>query len=198
MEKVDARGMKCPAPVIETRKALGAIDSGEIEVLVDSEASRDNVMKMAGSQGCDVRYEELQGGYAVTITKQSMVSTECESIFASGENKPLVFLIKSSYFGAGDDRLGKILMRSFLFSLTELDREIKAVIFMNSGIFLTTPGSEVLDILKKLQERGVEILSCGTCLDYYQKKEEIQVGQVTNMYSSVDYITMAGVKTIII
>ena len=56
------------------------------------------------------------------------------------------------------------------------------LIFINSGVRLTTEGSEVLESLKALSEKGVEILSCGTCLDFYHLKEKLKVRVVSNMF----------------
>ncbi len=198
MQTVDARGLACPGPVLETKKMLESMKEGELEVLVDNEVSRDNVLKLANSGGHRANAEKRAGGYAVTITKSSMLTSGVEGIFSGSDNMPLVVLVKSGVFGSGDDDLGRILMRSFLYTLTELDKDIKAVILMNGGIFLALEGSEVLETLMTLQGRGTEVLVCGTCLDFFEKKNQLRVGSITNMYSSVDYLSMDGVKTIVI
>lgn len=198
MQTVDARGLSCPGPVLETKKVLESMKEGELEVLVDNDVSRDNVLKLAASAGHRTSVEKRAGGYAVTITKSSMLTSGVEGIFSGSDNMPLVVLIKSGVFGTGDDELGRILMRSFLYTLTELDKDIKAVILMNSGIFLALEGSDVLEMLSSLQASGTEVLVCGTCLDFYGRKDQLRVGSVTNMYSSVDYLSMGGVKTIVI
>jgi selenium metabolism protein YedF len=82
-------------------------------------------------------------------------------------------------------------MKSFLYALTQVEN-IKQMIFMNSGVFLTTEGSDVLESLKTMEESGVEILSCGTCLDYYGLKDKLAVGEVTNMYTAVELLTSAA------
>jgi len=197
MNQVDARGLACPGPVISTKKALDAIAEGHVEVLVDNEIARDNVLKLARSSGWDSSFRPVQGGYAVNITKKTVSTVSgLESMLGTRKDGPLVVLITSHLFGRGDEELGRILMRSFLVSLSELDREIRAVLLMNSGVFLSTRGSEVAEYLKALESRGTQILSCGTCLDYYGRKDQLVAGSVTNMYSALDTMTLEGVRTL--
>ncbi|NLJ56979.1 MAG: sulfurtransferase-like selenium metabolism protein YedF, partial [Firmicutes bacterium] len=102
-----------------------------------------------------------------------------------------IFLITSPTLGQGSEELGKMLMRSFMYSQQELESLPDKMLFFNSGVFLTTAGSPVLDELKQLKDRGVEILSCGTCLDYYQLQDKLEIGSVTNMYDTVENISLA-------
>lgn len=96
-----------------------------------------------------------------------------------------VVLITSDLFGEGDGRLGEILMKAFLNTLWDSESRPESIIFINNGVKLTTEGSEVLDVLNLLEESGVRLLSCGTCLDYYNLREKLKVGQVTNMKATV-------------
>jgi selenium metabolism protein YedF len=97
-----------------------------------------------------------------------------------------VILVASEFLGAGDDKLGSMLMKSYMYALTESDVKPKTMLFLNSGVKLTTEGSDSLESIKTLESQGVEIMSCGTCLDFYGLKEKLAVGQVTNMYSIVE------------
>jgi selenium metabolism protein YedF len=186
-EIVDARGLNCPQPVILTKRAM---DKGEVErlvTIVDRTAALENVTKLARSQGYEVEVEDKEGDYYITMVRSREISAQ-----DAGDQEDVAILITSRYFGQGDEELGKILMRSFLYTLTELNGRVKNIIFMNSGVFLTTEGSEVLEILQSLSQEGVEILSCGTCLDFYGLKDKLAVGDVTNMYTATDILSRAG------
>jgi selenium metabolism protein YedF len=185
-EIVDARGLNCPQPVILTKRVM---DKGEVErlvTIVDQTAALENVTKLARSQGYEVEVEDKEGDYYITMVRSSEISAQ-----DAGDQDDVAILITNRYFGQGDEELGKILMRSFLYTLTELNGRVKNIIFMNSGVFLTTEGSEVLEILQSLSQEGVEILSCGTCLDFYGLKDKLAVGDVTNMYTATDILSRA-------
>lgn len=107
------------------------------------------------------------------------------------DKKELMILITTDSMGKGDETLGKTLMKSYLYSLTEADVMPKTIAFLNSGVFLTTEGSPVLEHLSKLAADGVEILSCGACLDYYQLNDKLVAGEVTNMYCNVELMHSA-------
>jgi len=181
---VDARGLSCPQPVILTKKALE--ESDEVTTIVDNRNAVENVTRLATSKGFSVKVEEKEGEYQLLIKKSS-----CAVDTSAEEQEKAVILITTNLFGQGEEELGKILMKSFLYTLTQMEN-IKQMIFMNSGVFLTTEGSEVLELLKTMEEKGVEILSCGTCLDYYGLKDKLAVGKVTNMYAAVEAITTAS------
>ncbi|HQD91460.1 MAG TPA: sulfurtransferase-like selenium metabolism protein YedF [Syntrophomonadaceae bacterium] len=186
-EIVDARGLNCPQPVILTKRVM---DKGEVErlvTIVDQTAALENVTKLARSQGYEVEVEDKEGDYYITMVRSREISAQ-----DAGDQEDVAILITNRYFGQGDEELGKILMRSFLYTLTELNGRVKNIIFMNSGVFLTTEGSEVLEILQSLSQEGVEILSCGTCLDFYGLKDKLAVGDVTNMYTATDILSRAG------
>jgi selenium metabolism protein YedF len=181
---VDARGLPCPRPVVETKKALEEVEEGVATVLVDSPESRENVKRFAESQGCQVEVVEKEGHFRLEIAKG-------ESQEAARKMSGDVVLIESDCLGTGDRELGEILMRAFLNTLWDTEPKPTKVLFLNSAVNLTTEGSEVLDTLRLLEEEGVRILSCGTCLEYYGLKEQLRVGQVTNMYDTVSSLIAA-------
>lgn len=187
---IDARGLNCPEPVILTKKS---IDQGEerLVIIVDNLAARENVSKLGISQGYDVTVEPQEGFFQITMQKQAAPDPLVSPASDSGqENRPteVSILVKSDLFGDGDPELGQVLMKSFLYTLNET-ANIKYVVFMNRGVLLTVAGSPVLDQLQALQDLGVSLLSCGTCLDFYNKKDKLAVGTITNMYNAMEILT---------
>ena len=183
MLKVNAVGDVCPIPVVKTKKAMQELDgAGVIEVLVDNEIAMTNVSKMASSAGAKVVSEQVaEKEYKITIevAEGSCVCEMCEE-----EN--MVVVISSDRMGSGNDELGKVLIKGFIFAITQLDKLPKTMLFYNGGATLTAEGSDSLEDLNKLEEQGVEILTCGTCLNYYGLSEKLKVGSVTNMYAIVE------------
>lgn len=182
MEKiVDARGKNCPIPVIMTKKALEEIEEGKILVMVDNETAKENVSKYAKNAGCEIAVEAKEGEFHMNIYKKKTVINE--------KSDSYIVVITSDKFGEGDEKLGKILMKSFIISLKEQNKKPEGIIFINNGVKLTTEGSEVIEDLKELMGMGVDIISCGTCLDFYGVKEKLLVGSVSNMYSIAEKMT---------
>ena len=135
-----------------------------------------------------------QSGAALSGGAQSSLSAEeqAQQICGVSTRGPVVVAIGSSEMGNGDPKLGKILMKSFLYSLTQLDALPQTVLFFNGGVRMTTEGSESIEDLKALEAQGVEILSCGTCLDFYGLKDKLRVGGITNMYVIAQTMAEAG------
>jgi len=196
---VDARGLSCPQPVIATKKALDSITEGVIVTIVDNEISKENVIKFATANQCDVSSEEQNGVFYIRITKAKTpglpanLPTEAALNASSGK---AVYLINQDVLGQGSMDLGAVLMKSFFYTLTEMEDYPRSILFVNSGVYLTVEGSPVLELIKKLANRGVTILSCGTCLDYYKLKEKLAVGSVTNMYTIVGEMNAGPVVTL--
>ena len=204
MVMVNAMGDACPIPVIKTKKAIQALTEPDtIEVLVDNEIAVKNVSKMAASEGGSVSAEQLgEGEYKVTIVISDKKSSQAEDGQADLDletvciddcctGKNTIVVIASDRMGEGNDELGKVLMKGFIFAVTQLEELPKTILFYNGGATLTTEGSESLADLKLLEEQGVEILTCGTCLDYYGLKDKLCVGNVTNMYTIVETMNAA-------
>ncbi len=177
MEIIDCRGLACPGPVIQVKKKMEGKPPGSIFAIdVDSEASRENVRRFAQSRGASIFTEEIETGvFRITVTTDSVPTAQKELL------SPLVFLT-SSVLGSGDDKLGGILMEGFVNTLTDQDTVPDKIILMNTGVRLAVEGSPVLDTLTALWESGCEILSCGTCLEYFSLKEKLAVGVVSNMF----------------
>ena len=189
---VDALGDKCPVPVVKAKKALATMDEGTLEILVDNETSVTNLTSFAKSQGCDVSHEQLaQDKYSVKIVKtEDSAATVAEGAAGTG---PRVVVVPSSVMGHGDDELGSMLIKAFVFALTQQDDLPDCILFYNGGVKLTCEGSPVLDDLNKLACAGVEIFSCGTCLKHYGIEDKLAVGEVTNMYVIVEKQLQAGI-----
>lgn len=195
MIKVDARGDQCPIPVVKTKKAMQELTQPDVvEVLVDNETAVKNVSKMAENSGASVNTEKLsENEYKVTIGTGTAVNDAKKQEEAAGAAKGnTVVVIASDRMGEGNDDLGKVLIKGFIFAVTQLDKLPAAMLFYNGGAALTAEGSDSLEDLKHLEEQGVEILTCGTCLNYYNLSDKLEVGSVTNMYSIVEKMASAS------
>ncbi|MCI9168672.1 MAG: sulfurtransferase-like selenium metabolism protein YedF [Dorea sp.] len=196
MITVNAMGDNCPIPVIKTKKAMQALTGPEtIEVLVDNEIAVQNVTKMASASGGQVSSEKiLDGEFKIIVQMEGAPSAaddeEVSCVPDARDNT--VVVVSSDRMGEGNDELGKVLVKGFIFAVTQLDTLPKTMLFYNGGATLTAEGSDSLEDLKSLEAQGVEIMTCGTCLDYYGLKEKLKVGTVTNMYSIVETMANAG------
>ena len=193
MKKIDCRGLACPQPVMETKKALDLSEGKEIVVLVDNPTSRENVSRFAASQGYQVSLTEEKGYSAISIRKgggerREEKPTPPKASIEGG----LVFFIDSDSMGRGSEELGGILMRAFLHTLGEADFKPQKMILVNNGVKLACEGSPALEDLQTLASQGVEILACGTCLNYFELKEKLRAGRVSNMYEILNALSQAG------
>ncbi len=180
MIKVNAIGEVCPKPVIMTKKALKEIESGVVEVSVDNQTSKENVEKMAKEMGHTFETKEEGNVFVITITKAG------EKQENSSEEENIVISIGSDKMGEGEDELGKILIKGFIYALTEAETLPKTVLLYNKGVLLASTFEDAVKDLKVLEERGVEILSCGTCANFYHVQDQIKVGTLTNMYTILE------------
>lgn len=186
--EIDARGLACPKPVILTKKEIDKIEEGIITTIVDNEVAKENVSKLAESLGYkfEIKQSEDEEYYYISLHKGK---TKLEDISTSKTDiKDMTIAISSDKMGKGNDELGKILIKSFIFTVKETPPYPKTMVFFNGGVSLTCEGSPVLDDLKKLEEYGVEIISCGTCLDYFNLKGKLKVGSISNMYTIYERI----------
>lgn len=188
---VDCRGLSCPQPVIRTKQALEETD--KITVIVDNSAARDNVSRFVESQEGTVAIDDKKDGIYITVEKSTDGKhQEKAQSSKTPEHGPIVVVVPNDQMGRGKRELGHILIRSFLHTLTELSNRPNTMIFFNTGVKLTVESSEILDDLHTLEQYGIEILVCGTCLDYFGLKDKIAVGQISNMYTIAESMLSAG------
>ena len=191
-KKLDCKGMACPLPVVTTKKAMEELtEDGIVEVTVDNETAVQNLLKLAAKSNFAAASEKKsEEEFIVRIE----VKTGCEAVHEQGEKKtgPTTVVISSSTMGGGDDELGKNLMKAYIFALTNVTPTPDNIIFYNGGAYLTTEGSASLEDLKNLEKAGVNIMTCGTCLNFYGIAEKLQVGQVSNMYDIAQTMADSG------
>lgn len=198
IKTIDARGLACPLPVVNAKNAvLEMKDGGQLTVLVDNEIAVQNLQKFAA-----------QRGYAASARKQAEREYAVELLVPGGEGAStadipvpccpatekngMVVVLSGNTMGVGDEKLGKALMKAFVFALTRQDQLPETIVCYNGGAFLSCEGADTLDDLKSLQTEGVNILTCGTCLDFYGIKDKLAVGSVTNMYEIVETMQRAA------
>ncbi len=204
MIQVNALGDACPIPVVKTKKAIEQLGgSGVVETLVDNEIAVQNLTKMANQKGYKVSSKKLADKqYQVVMEigedasdKQTAPETAEPETCVPDARDNTVVVISSAAMGEGDPELGKILIKGFIYALTQLDTLPKTMLFYNGGAHLTCEDSASLEDLKSLEAQGVQILTCGTCLNHYGLTDKLKVGEVTNMYVIAE--TMAGASKII-
>lgn len=184
---IDCKGLQCPMPVVKTKKHFDSIESGESTIIVDNLVAKNNVVKLAEGSGYKSTVEEKEGLYFIKINKE-----KCEIVNGEvKEKKKFTLVVSTDKLGLGDDKLGDMLMKSYIFALSEADPIPNDLLFINGGVKLTVEDSPVLDSLKKLIERGSNILVCGTCLDFYNIKDKLSIGEITNMYTIVELMNNA-------
>ncbi len=192
MEKIDCRGLTCPAPVLRTREAVARSRPASLEVTVDNDAARENVSRFLGSQGYAVSIIDEKAGFRVLGTRSTQADpTSCDTDLSRGSPGKTLILISSNRMGHGDDELGSGLMVSFLKTIGEMGSELWRLIFVNSGVKLTIEGSEVLSVLKGYEREGLQILVCGTCLNHFKLLDKKEVGDTTNMLDIVTALQLA-------
>ncbi|MGL5756342.1 MAG: sulfurtransferase-like selenium metabolism protein YedF [Paraclostridium sp.] len=191
--ELDARGLACPKPVINTKKELDNIAQGVVVVTVDNEMAKENILKLVKSMNYEANIlKSEKDSICIEIIKGENVIIEEKSQESLSDT---CIFINSDKMGNGNDELGHVLMKGYIYTLTESKPYPKSILLVNSGIKLTTENEATVENLKILQESGVEILSCGTCLDYYDLKDALKVGTVTNMYTIVETMNNSS-KTI--
>ncbi len=191
-QTVDARGLPCPQPVIQTRNAMQ--EDVEVLAIVDNETAQKNVTRMAEKSGATVEAEQREDGIYLRIVPGERPEPQAApAVGVTPEGGPLVLVVPSEMMGRGEhDELGRVLTRAFFHTLGEVEPLPDVIIFLNSGIKWVVEGSPVVGDLRALIEEGVEILACGTCLGYYDLKENVAVGTISNMYTIAETMLGAG------
>lgn len=215
MIKVDARGDACPIPVVKTKKAVKELTSPDIvEILVDNEIAVQNLEKMAQQKHYPVKSEKLrEHEFRVELKVTTIQGSDADAEIKSGptdlcetgttwptekviyEKKKTVVVISGQYMGSGDDALGAVLMKGFIYAISQQEELPQTILFYNGGAKLTCEDAPVLEDLKAMEEQGVEILTCGTCLNHYGLADKLKVGTVTNMYVIAE--KMAGADLLV-
>jgi selenium metabolism protein YedF len=192
MKEIDARGLACPAPVLQTKSALQEAHPGRVRVVVDNAAAQQNVQRFLESQGFATVLERHGDDYAV-IGACGPAGAPAEEAATQRETaaRKILVLCATDRLGYGDDELGRKLMASFLRTLKEMGPELWRLVFVNNGVKLTVDGSDVLEDLKAYAGAGLTILVCGTCLTHFQLLERKQVGETTNMLDIVTAMQLA-------
>lgn len=186
-QTINARGWECPKPIIETKKLLDTMREGTVVTTVDNNLAVTNLVNFSESLGYQVNcVDKGEGLFEVEVTKAWSEGDEL-ALAAGGT----VIQVRSNCYGAESEGLGESLMKAYIYALTEMSPLPKTVMFVNQGAFLTTEGSEVLDSLKQLEAEGVEILTCGACINFFGLDETPQVGGVTNMYVMAEKLSNA-------
>jgi len=208
MYKVNCIGDICPVPVIKTKKALADGNLNELEILVDNEIAVQNISKLLNSLGCSYSAGKENEHFLISVSESNQgVDWDGSSSSDNGtphhftpeltpanpsKTEPLeLVIISSEFMGTGDNTLGKLLMKGFIFALTQLESLPTSVIFYNSGVYHTLKNSGCISDLQSLHNHGVKILVCGTCLNHFSVLSELAVGEVTNMYEIVSLMQKA-------
>ena len=199
-KELDCRKMDCPAPVLNTKKAVEAGSLEKVSVLVDNDAAVENVSRFLSYQGYGVSVEsehgfsrvtgELNGETPSTVPAEKETS-KTEPADSPDEKTKTMIMVTSQFFGQGDDELGGGLMVNFLKTIGEMGDDLWRLVFVNSGVKLAVKDSKVISELKEIENSGVDILVCGTCLTFFELMEEKEVGQTTNMLDIVTSMQLA-------
>ena len=183
---VDARGLSCPQPVVLTKKALDEQGVSEVLTIVDNTVALENVSRLVETMKLQPSVEQKDNDYYINIVKAQSLEENGLQEKMTGN---IVIMFTNNLMGSGDPKLGATLMKSFFYSISQMEGVIKSLVFMNAGVMLTIEGSEVLEHIKAMESRGIEVLSCGTCLDFYGLTDKLGVGLITNMYTITERMT---------
>lgn len=192
METVDARGLVCPGPVLETKKFIEKKNPDSLNVIVDNDAARQNVERFLASQGFNSQSSQQGKDFVVTGVKEGGDPCGICSVPEKSGGATTMVAITSDRLGRGDDMLGRKLTANFIKTLREMGDDLWRLVFLNSGVKLTTDGSDVLEDLKEYERNGLHILVCGTCLTHFNLLDKKRVGETTNMLDIVTAMQMAG------
>lgn len=182
--EIDARGYACPRPVIMTKRAISENNLEEVLVRVDNEVATENLKKMADQLGYETSIvENSKTDYEVHL-KKSADGKKSEDV-----SDEYVVIFSSDKLGIGEEEFSQKLMESLTYALSEEDSHPKYILCYNYGVHLTTINEKTVEDFKKLEEKGTEILSCGLCLENYKLKDQLKIGEITNMYRICEIMT---------
>jgi len=215
MQEVDARGRPCPQPVLMTKKAVDA-GATELKVIVDNPGSAENVTRFAEKEGFQVSRERSGNDIVLTLVKSAAKQASAEAVGGAAAASPAaggstssvseivcstgtwkihndqVLFLSSDRVGRGDDELGKVLVESLLNTLADNDALPKTIVLVNTGVKLACGDAPTVDALKKIEGKGVEILACGTCLNFFGLADQLKAGRVSNAFEILNTLLGAG------
>ena len=166
--QIDAKGKQCPLPVIEAKNAIsGMTEAGIVEVTVDNEIAVQNLTKMADHKGLKAKSEKKSDQEYTVWMEVTEEFGNVSSTPVTGENcipdirkKKTVVVLGADHMGEGDDKLGKMLMKGFVYALTQLEELPQTILLFNSGAYLSCKGSDSVEDLKSMEAQGVEVMTC--------------------------------------
>ena len=190
---LDCRGLACPAPVLQTKEIIEKHSPDKVRIIVDNEAAKQNVSRFLGTQRFDITVEKKGTDFHVIGTASGAPVNKITSTAPAVDQgkKKIMVMVATDRMGYGDDELGAKLMISFIKTLKEMGEELWRLVFVNNGVKLTIPDSEVLPVLKELEQEGIYILVCGTCLTHFNLMDQKKVGETTNMLDIVTAMQLA-------
>ncbi len=192
MKEIDARGLACPAPVIQTKEVIENEHPDNVLVIVDNEAAKQNICRFLESQKYEASAEKQGDEFHITGNlKPEADSCEIMPDTQEAGSQKIMILVATDRIGFGDDDLGKNLMINYIKTLNEMGKDLWRLIFVNNGVKLSIEGSAVLQDLKDLEAGGVHILVCGTCLNHFNLLDQKKVGETTNMLDIVTSMQLA-------
>lgn len=201
MHTVDTKGHLCPEPLIMARNALREVQEGEkMLVISDNETSYQNLMSFLSDLGGNPVSEQKEGEYFIEVTKPKEVASEKESNPEAycnipqnvPDNSNYVVVARGASMGEGDEELGSLLIRGYFNALKGMENLPTHIIMYNGGVKLALKDSDTAESLAELEDKGVSVIVCGTCVDYFQIKEKVGVGRISNMYQIATKLAEAG------
>lgn len=196
---IDARGLLCPKPIILTKKALNDNTVKDaFVVLIDNETSKENVERFLSDNKVDFNTDKKDNVFSISVSKVKgkIINSNAEDFCTIPVNKPdsgkHVICIKNNKMGFGSDELGEILIQAFINTIKEVEPLPEKIVFYNKGVIFCLENSKVLSSLKELENLGVKIIVCGTCVDYFKVKPQVAVGIISNMYEISQTLTSAA------
>jgi len=197
MKTIDVKGLQCPKPLIETKRALKEMSSNEpLRIVLDNPNSKRNILKYLSDNDLEAEVRQEGDVFEILVNKTEEFKEEIDAAVYcttdSNKKKAYVFVFAKDRIGEGEEPLGKMLTGAFLETMWEMEELPGKIIFLNSGIFLCLKDSPHLEALKSLEKLGIELLLCGTCVEYYNKTDEIAIGEISNAYNILSSITAAG------
>ena len=193
MKEIDARGLACPAPVLQTKATLQEERPDSVRVIIDNAASQQNVQRFLESQGFQTQLEQVGSDFFVVARcgPENEKSYQPPSEPPAKTTQKIMVMCATDRMGFGDDELGRKLMVNYLRTLKEMGDDLWRLVFVNNGVMLTIEGSAVLPDLQAYEAAGLKILVCGTCLDHFSLLEKKRVGETTNMLDIVTAMQLA-------